>query len=42
MGTQVYLLEDDKSICDLVKCALEMANISIACFYNVESFMKAF
>ena len=42
MGIQVYLLEDDKSICDLVKCALEMANISIACFYNVESFMKAF
>jgi len=42
MSTQVYLLEDDKSICDLVKCALEMANISIACFYNTKDFLLAF
>lgn len=42
MTIQVYLLEDDKSICDLVKCALEMANISIACFYNAKDFLEAF
>lgn len=42
MNKKVYLLEDDTSICELVKCALEMANIEIYCYNTVEQFEKAF
>ena len=29
MKGTVFLLEDDKSICELVRCALEMADIEM-------------
>ena len=32
MKGTVFLLEDDKSICELVRCALEMADIDTVCF----------
>ncbi len=41
MKGTVFLLEDDKSICELVRCALEMADIDIACFNNVADFYEA-
>lgn len=35
------LLEDDKSICELVRCALEMADIDTVCFNTVADFNAA-
>ena len=32
MDKKVYLLEDDKTIGELVRCALAMSGISIECF----------
>ena len=36
-----FLLEDDKSICELVRCALEMADIDTVCFNTVADFNAA-
>ena len=41
MEKTVYLLEDDESICDLVSCSLEMADIKVDCFNTVHDFMQA-
>lgn len=41
MKGTVFLLEDDKSICELVRCALEMANIDTVCFNTVADFNAA-
>ena len=35
------VLEDDKSICELVRCALEMADIDTVCFNTVADFNAA-
>ena len=37
----VYLLEDDKNIGELVRCALEMSNVTVECFETVASFCEA-
>lgn len=41
MKGTVFLLEDDKSICELVRCTLEMADIDIVCFNTVADFYEA-
>lgn len=41
MKGTVFLLEDDKSICELVRCALEMADIDTVCFNTVADFNTA-
>ena len=41
MKGTVFLLEDDKSICVLVRCALEMADIDTVCFNTVADFNAA-
>ena len=41
MKGTVFLLEDDKSICELVRCALEMADIDTVCFNTVVDFNAA-
>ena len=41
MEKRVYLLEDDKNIGELVKCALEMSNITIECYETIADFMAA-
>lgn len=41
MKGTVFLLEDDKSICELVRCALEMADVNIVCFNTVSDFYEA-
>ena len=41
MKGTVFLLEDDKSICELVRCALEMADIDTVCFNPVADFNAA-
>ena len=41
MAKTVYLLEDDKSICDLVTCSLELADIVAKSFGTVRDFMTA-
>ena len=41
MNEQVYLLEDDESICDLVQCTLDMHSISCRTFTSVKTFMSA-
>ena len=41
MAKTVYLLEDDKSICDLVTCSLELADIEAKSFGTVRDFMTA-
>ena len=38
MGNKVYLLEDDSSIAELVKCSLELSGIDITCFDTVADF----
>ncbi|MCR5705501.1 MAG: response regulator transcription factor [Acholeplasmatales bacterium] len=38
----VYLLEDDKSITEVIECALEMSNIKVLSFPNVRLFKEAF
>lgn len=38
----LYLLEDDSSICDLVTCSLELADIKVECFNTVRDFFSAF
>lgn len=38
---RVYLLEDDKNIGELVRCALEMSNITIECYETIADFMAA-
>ena len=38
MEKTLYLLEDDKSICDLVTYSLELAEIDVTCFNTVEEF----
>lgn len=35
------MLEDDKSICELVRCALEMADVDTVCFNTVADFNAA-
>ncbi len=42
MSKLVYLLEDDAGISELVRCALEMANIEISCYGTVAEFERAF
>ena len=37
----VYLLEDDKNIGELVRCALEMSNVTVECFETVAAFCGA-
>ena len=37
----LYLLEDDKSICDLVTYSLELAEIEVSCFNTIDSFNEA-
>lgn len=41
MEKLVYLLEDDDSICDLVKCTLQLNGISCATFGSVRAFRDA-
>lgn len=41
MSSQVYLLEDDESICELVKCTLDMNSISCETFLTVKAFNAA-
>ena len=41
MEKRVYLLEDDKNIGELVRCALEMSNITIECYETIADFMAA-
>lgn len=38
---QIYLLEDDESICELVQCTLDMKNISCKTFTTVKAFAAA-
>ena len=37
LDKKVYLLEDDRNIAELVKCALEMSNIAVECFETIAS-----
>ena len=39
--SKVYLLEDDKSICELVSCALESSGIRVNTFNTVRDFSAA-
>lgn len=39
--SKVYLLEDDKSICELVSCALESSGIRVKTFNTVRDFSAA-
>ena len=41
MDKTVYLLEDDKSICELVSCGLGLADIRVECFNTVAAFTAA-
>ena len=41
MNNQVYLLEDDTSICELVKCTLDMNSIDCEYFPTVKDFYAA-
>lgn len=41
MKGTVFLLEDDKSICEFVRCALEMADVDTVCFNTVADFNAA-
>ena len=41
MNEQVYLLEDDESICELVQCTLDMHSISCRTFTTVKAFSAA-
>ena len=41
MDKILYLLEDDKTIGELVKCALEMSGISVDCFETIAAFNEA-
>lgn len=41
MEPRVYLLEDDESISELVKCTLDMHSISCECFATVKEFYAA-
>lgn len=41
MSNKVYLLEDDESICELVKCTLDMNSISCETFTTVKAFNAA-
>lgn len=41
MEKLVYLLEDDDNICDLVKCTLQLNDISCATFGSVRAFRDA-
>ena len=38
---QVYLLEDDESICELVQCTLDMRGIACKTFPTVKAFTAA-
>ena len=41
MDKKIYLLEDDKNIGELVKCALELSNLQVECFGTIAAFMDA-
>lgn len=41
MNKKVYLLEDDKTIAELVRCALEMSGTETECFGTVAEFTAA-
>ena len=41
MSNKVYLLEDDESICELVKCTLDMHSISCETFTTIRAFNAA-
>ena len=41
MNNQVYLLEDDESICELVRCTLDMNSIACQTFTTVKAFNAA-
>lgn len=41
MGNKVYLLEDDTSICELVKCTLDLSSIDCKYFTTVKEFFAA-
>ncbi len=41
MNNKVYLLEDDESICELVKCTLDMNSIDCEYFLTVKQFYEA-
>ncbi len=41
MNNKVYLLEDDESICELVKCTLDMHSISCETFTSIKAFYAA-
>ena len=41
MANKVYLLEDDRSICELVKCTLDLSSISCDYFTTVKEFNEA-
>lgn len=41
MNKRVYLLEDDKNICELIGCALEISGIELVACHTVADFMAA-
>ena len=41
MSNIVYLLEDDQSICELVRCTLDLSDITCRCFSTVKEFTQA-
>lgn len=41
MDKKIYLLEDDKNIGELVKCALELSNLQVECYGTIAAFMDA-
>lgn len=41
MEKEVYILEDDQSICELVKCSLEMNGMSCKVYHTVKDFTAA-
>ncbi len=41
LASKVYLLEDDRSICELVKCTLDLSSISCEYFTTVKDFYAA-
>ncbi len=41
MRNKVFFLEDDESICELVKCTLDLSSICCECFLTVKEFYEA-
>lgn len=41
MDKKIYLLEDDKNIGELVRCALELSGLQVECYETVAAFTEA-